>query len=129
VEEVGLPDTRRHFQLVRGFLRRALDEFHKKVEESCPAFRVMQQIYEARDSLTTIRGRDSKSFEVEFVPADAEVFDDVGDDPAGHVAGMPCEGDKAVGAERVGIMAMAAGSAEKFAADFLEAAFQLPAVP
>ena len=55
VEDVGLPDTRRHFQLVRGFLRRALDEFHKKVEESCPAFRVMQQIFEAKDSLTTIR--------------------------------------------------------------------------
>ena len=37
--------------------------------------------------------------------------------------------DKAIGAERVGIMAMAARSAEKFAADFLEAAVQLPAVP
>ncbi|MCI0536496.1 MAG: AIPR family protein, partial [Verrucomicrobiales bacterium] len=55
VEDIGLPDTRRHFQLVRGFLRRALDEFHKKVEESCPAFRVLQQIFEAKDSLTTIR--------------------------------------------------------------------------
>jgi hypothetical protein len=55
MEDVGLPDTRRHFQLVRGFLRRALDEFHKKVEESCAAFRVMQQIFEAKDSLTTIR--------------------------------------------------------------------------
>ncbi len=55
VENVGLPDTRRYFQLVRGFLRRALDEFHKKVEESCPTFRVMQQIFEAKDSLTTIR--------------------------------------------------------------------------
>ena len=79
--------------------------------------------------MSRIRGRDSKSFEVEVVPADAEVCDDVGDEAAGHVAGMPCEGDKAVGAERVGIMAMAAGSAEKFAADFLQAAFQLPAVP
>jgi len=55
VEDVGLPDTRRHFQLVRGFLRRALDGFHTKGEESCPAFRVMQQIFEAKDSLTTIR--------------------------------------------------------------------------
>ena len=55
VEDVGLPDTRRHFQLVRGFLRRALDEFHKKVEESCLAFHTMQQIFEAKDSLTTIR--------------------------------------------------------------------------
>ena len=55
VEDVGLPDTRRHFQLVRGFLRRALEGFHTKVEESCPAFRVMRQIHEAKDSLTTIR--------------------------------------------------------------------------
>ena len=79
--------------------------------------------------MSRIRGRDSKSFEIEVVPADAEVFDDVGDDTAGHVAGMPCESDKAVGAERVGIMAMAAGSAQKFAADLLETAFQLPTVP
>lgn len=55
VEEVGLPETRRQFQLARGFLRRALDGFHAKVEESCPAFRVMQQLHEAKDSLTTIR--------------------------------------------------------------------------
>ena len=55
VESVGLPETRRHFQLVRGFLRRALEGFHTKVEESSPSFRVMQQIYEAKDSLTTVR--------------------------------------------------------------------------
>ena len=55
VEAVGLPETRRHFQLVRGFLRRALEGFHTKVEESSPSFRVMQQIYEAKDSLTTVR--------------------------------------------------------------------------
>ena len=79
--------------------------------------------------MSRICRRDSKSFEVEVVPAEAEVFDDVGDDAAGYVPGMPCEGDQPVSAERVGIMAMAAGSADKFAADFLEAAFQLPAVP
>lgn len=55
VKEVGLPDTRKHFQLLRGVLRRALDEFHKKIEESCSVFQVMQQIFQARDSLTTIR--------------------------------------------------------------------------
>lgn len=55
VEEVGVPETRRYFKLLRGFLRRALEEFHKKVEESCPAFRVMQQLHEAKDSITTVR--------------------------------------------------------------------------
>ena len=55
VGDVGLPDTRRHFQLVRGFLRRALDGFHTKVEESSDGFNVMQQIHEAKDSLTTVR--------------------------------------------------------------------------
>ncbi len=42
---------------------------------------------------------------------------------------MPRDGDKAVGAEWVGKTAMATGSAETFAADLLEATFQLPAVP
>jgi hypothetical protein len=55
VEDVGLPDVRRHFQLLRGFLRRALEGFHTKVEESSDGFRVMQQIHEAKDSLTTVR--------------------------------------------------------------------------
>lgn len=55
VEEVGLPETRRHFQLARGFLRRALDGFHTRVEESSSAFKVMRDIHEAKDSLTTIR--------------------------------------------------------------------------
>jgi hypothetical protein len=55
VEDVGLPEARRHFQLLRGFFRRALEGFHTKMEESSPAFRVMHQIYEARESLTTVR--------------------------------------------------------------------------
>jgi len=55
VKEVSLPETRRQFKLLRGFLRRSLDEFHKKVEESSPAFQVMRQLHEAKDSLTTVR--------------------------------------------------------------------------
>ncbi|MEO5716394.1 MAG: AIPR family protein [Luteolibacter sp.] len=55
VPDVGLPDTRRHFQLVRGFLRRALDGFHTKMEESSDGFAVMQQLHAAKDSLTTVR--------------------------------------------------------------------------
>lgn len=53
--EVGLPKTRDHFQRAHGFLKRALDGFHVKMEESSDGFRVMQQIYEAKDSLTTVR--------------------------------------------------------------------------
>ena len=54
----------------------------------------------------------SESFKVKLVAADAEVFDDVGDDALRHVPGMPCKGDKAVGAERVGIMAMTTRTSE-----------------
>jgi hypothetical protein len=53
--EVGLPKTRDYFQRARGFLRRALDGYHVKMEESSDGFRVMQQIYEAKESLTTVR--------------------------------------------------------------------------
>ena len=53
--EVGLPKTRDHFQRAHGFLKRALDGFHVKMEESSDGFRVMQQIYESKDSLTTVR--------------------------------------------------------------------------
>ena len=44
-------------------------------------------------------GHDSKSLEVKVVAADAEVFDNVGDDAAGHVAWMPRKRDKPVGAK------------------------------
>jgi hypothetical protein len=49
--------------------------------------------------MSRIRGRGSESLEVKVVAADAEVFDDVGDDAAGHVARMPRKRDEAVGAE------------------------------
>ena len=55
IVEVGKPDARRHFQLLRGFLRRAIDGFHIQIEESSDAFRAMQQIHEARGLLTTVR--------------------------------------------------------------------------
>ncbi len=55
VEEVGKPDTVKHFKLLRGFLRRALDGFHAEMEESSDAFHAAQQIHEARESLTTVR--------------------------------------------------------------------------
>ena len=55
VEELSLPETRRHFQLVRRFLTLARDGFHKKIEESSDGFRPGQQIYAKADSLTTVR--------------------------------------------------------------------------
>lgn len=55
VMDVGVADTRGHFQFVRGFLQRTFDEFHKKLDESCPAFQVMKQIFEVTKSLTTVR--------------------------------------------------------------------------
>lgn len=48
-------DVERHFKLLRGFLRRALDGWHAKLEESLDAFGAMQQIHAARDALTTVR--------------------------------------------------------------------------
>jgi hypothetical protein len=47
--------------------------------------------------MSRIRGRGSESLEVKVVAADAEVFDNVGDDATRHVAGMPRERDEAVG--------------------------------
>ena len=54
-EEVGLPETRRQFQLLRGFLRRALDGHHTKMEEAGAAFIAAQKIHEAKESLATVR--------------------------------------------------------------------------
>lgn len=55
VVEVGKPDTKRQFQLLRGFLRRALGGVHLDMEESSDAFRAAQQIHDARESLATVR--------------------------------------------------------------------------
>lgn len=55
VGEIGKPEMRRQFQLLRGFLRRALDGFQEKMEESSDAFHAMQQIAGAKESLTTVR--------------------------------------------------------------------------
>lgn len=54
---VDLPraDVRRSFELLRNFLRRALEGAHTKMEESSDAFEAARQIHEAQDSLTTVR--------------------------------------------------------------------------
>ena len=42
------------------------------------------------------QGGGSKILEVKIVAADAEVFNDVGDDSARHVARMPCKSNEPV---------------------------------
>ena len=66
--------------------------------------------------------------EVKFVACDAEVFDDVRNDAARHVARMPRERDEAVGAEGIGVMSVAARGAQQFAADLPKAPLQLAAI-
>jgi len=48
-------DTEQQFKLLRGFLRRALEGWHTKLEPSFPVFEAARQIYEAREALTTAR--------------------------------------------------------------------------
>ena len=54
-EPVAKPDARRHFEMLESFLKRALDGAHTRMEESSDAFEVMRRIYEARESLATVR--------------------------------------------------------------------------
>ncbi len=55
VREVGVPETRKQFGLLRGFLRRALDGIYTRMEESSDAFAAAHEIYEARHSLASVR--------------------------------------------------------------------------
>ena len=41
--------------------------------------------------------------EIELIAVDAEVFDNVGDDPARHIARMPRESDQAIETKRIGV--------------------------
>ena len=55
VPTIGLPETRRHFKSLLGFLRRAREQFHTQVEERHDIFDVTRRIHEAKDSMTTVR--------------------------------------------------------------------------
>jgi hypothetical protein len=55
IQEVGKPDVRRNFELLTAFLKRSLDGLYTKLEESSDAFEAAQRIYNARESLTTVR--------------------------------------------------------------------------
>ncbi len=52
---VARADAARQFKLLLGFLRRALDGWHTKLETSFPVFEAARQIHEAKDALTTVR--------------------------------------------------------------------------
>ena len=79
--------------------------------------------------MSRIRSRGSESLEVKVVAADAEVFDDVGDDAAGHVARMPRERDETVRAKWICVMPVAPGGAKEFATNLTQTTVKLAAVP
>jgi hypothetical protein len=79
--------------------------------------------------MSRIRSRDSESLKVKTVAADAEVFDDVSNDAAGHITRMPCERDKPVGAKWICVMPMAPGGANEFTANLTQTTVKLASVP
>lgn len=54
-QTVSLPEVRKQFKLLVGFLRRARDGFHTQVKDREDVFEVAKRIYESSDSLTTVR--------------------------------------------------------------------------
>jgi hypothetical protein len=52
---VSLPEVRRQFKLLIGFLRRAREGFHTQLQDLEDVFEVARRIHEAKDSLTTVR--------------------------------------------------------------------------
>jgi hypothetical protein len=55
VENVPKSEVNDHFKRLRGFLRRAREGFHSKLEESDDVFEAARRIHEATDSLATVR--------------------------------------------------------------------------
>ena len=54
-QPVTKSDVEQHYKLARGFLRRSLDAFHLKAEESSEVFEAMRRIHEAKETLATVR--------------------------------------------------------------------------
>lgn len=79
--------------------------------------------------------------EIEFIPRDAEVFDNVRSDAARHIARMPRESDQAVGTKRIRVMPVTEDALHLTldpsphpmrrgrTTDFAESPLQLAAVP
>jgi len=55
VQSVSSSEVSEHFDLLRGFLKRAFDGFYTQMEEASEAFDVAHRIYEQRNALTTVR--------------------------------------------------------------------------
>jgi hypothetical protein len=55
VEDVGKKELRRQFELLFGFLKRAVGGFHLKMEESSTAFGVAKEIFDAREMISSVR--------------------------------------------------------------------------
>ena len=72
--------------------------------------------------------RDSEFPKIQFVASDAEIFNDVGDDAARHVARMPRKRDDAIRVEGIGVVAVTARATEMLATDVPESSFKLPTV-
>jgi hypothetical protein len=54
-QPVARTEAEQHYRLLRGFLRRAREGFHVQVEDSDDVFEVMRRIYEAGETLATVR--------------------------------------------------------------------------
>lgn len=54
-ETVSKPEVARHFGLLRGFLRRTIEGFYVKLEESNDVFEAARQIHGAKNNLATVR--------------------------------------------------------------------------
>lgn len=72
---------------------------------------------------------DSESLEIEVVATEAEVFDDVSDYAARHVARMPRERDESVRTKWIRVMPVAPGGAKKFTANLTQTTVKLTTVP
>jgi hypothetical protein len=74
------------------------------------------------------RQGDSEFPKIKFIAGDAEIFNDVSDDAARHVARMPRKRDDAIRMEGIGVVAVTARATEVLATDVPESSFELPTV-
>jgi hypothetical protein len=86
-----------------------------------------RQFHEVLEQLQAVHN--SKFLEVKIAAADTVVFNNVGNDAARHIAGMPSKGDETVWPEWIRIVPVTAGGAEEFTTNRAQAAFKLAAIP
>jgi len=71
----------------------------------------------------------SELLEIKVIFGNAQIVNDVGDDSARHVSGMPGKSDEKVRLKRIGVMPMTASGSEEVATDCFQAALELAAIP